>query len=869
FLVLAILSATPSAWAIQPGDDLPTYDSRLEVPALTQAAVESVSAEEIEAQNNAADLLRSGDVNFRVSYDELFGTPTFVRSTSRFLTDADPQGNRMVAIREFVRDNSGLFILNDSVLDGTRVSSDYTSANNGVRHIYLQQTINGLDLIGAGLSANFTRDGQLINISSTLLPVPDSLTSNPGITAAEAARNAAANVGITLTAALVEQASANRNRVSFARTLDFDDAPAAGLAYFPMARNDIRLVWQVEVPEVGAGNVYQTAVDAASAAVLYRTNLTNYFSSETGDSISSVSTEDASYLVYELDSPAPDQGTMTRSLQTLKYLDVTASPDGWINDGDNTAVGNNVEAYTDIDADNLPDAGQPTTGVPYRIFSFAMNLANAPSTYDDASTTQLFYMNNLIHDRLYQVGFDEASGNFQLNNFGKGGLGNDHVRAEGQDGSGTNNANFLTLVEGTRPRMQMYLGTGWVPSHDGVFDTHVVMHEYGHGWSKRLVGGPGNVTVLNNIQQGGEGWSDFLGMLLLAKPGDEVPAAFAAPFPVGTYLINNPGGIRPFPYSTDFGVNPHTYSDISAQVVPHGVGAVWCEILWVTTSKMALVHGFSAFDEMLQLTSDGLKLTPVSPTFLDARDAILQADLVNNGGANACTLWTGFAERGLGFSATTPGPASKSGTDAFDVSPLACASSAGVVLMDLPGYSCGNTINVQLVDLDLTGIGIYPVVLSSTTGDVETLTLVENPPASGLFEGSIVVVEGAVTAEDGTLDATDGDVLTATYNDADDGSGSPAVSTDTAGFICLPAGAQTLTTTFAGGNGFAGNTFDAEVNQIVQITSFDVHLDNPASVNQIDIYYRLDSSVGNENNAAGWILLGSDPNVVSAGIGSP
>lgn len=39
---------------------------------------------------------------------------------------------------------------------------------------------------------------------------------------------------------------------------------------------------------------------------------------------------------------------------------------------------------------------------------------------------------------------------------------------------------------------------------------------------------------------------------------------------------------------------------------------------------------------------------PCNPTFVSARDAIIDADLALTGGANACELWTGFAKRGLG-----------------------------------------------------------------------------------------------------------------------------------------------------------------------------------------------------------------------------
>ena len=67
----------------------------------------------------------------------------------------------------------------------------------------------------------------------------------------------------------------------------------------------------------------------------------------------------------------------------------------------------------------------------------------------------------MVHDLTYQYGFNEAAGNFQVNNYGKGGVGGDDVRCESQDGSGTNNANMSTPAnDGGRPRMQMFLWPG-------------------------------------------------------------------------------------------------------------------------------------------------------------------------------------------------------------------------------------------------------------------------------------------------------------------------------------------------------------------------------------------------------------------------
>jgi hypothetical protein len=81
-----------------------------------------------------------------------------------------------------------------------------------------------------------------------------------------------------------------------------------------------------------------------------------------------------------------------------------------------------------------------------------------------------------------------------------------------------------------------------------------------------------------------------------------------------------------------------------------------------------------------------------------------------------------------------------------------------------------------------------------------------------------------------------------------------------------------LTTIFAGGNGFAGNTFDIENITTVDVTlnGWEVHLDDPPNVtNTIDIYWRVGTALGFEENPSGWTLLGSDPSVVSNGAGVP
>ncbi|MEI2749518.1 MAG: M36 family metallopeptidase [Ferruginibacter sp.] len=159
-------------------------------------------------------------------------------------------------------------------------------------------------------------------------------------------------------------------------------------------------------------------------------------------------------------------------------------------------------------------------------FDFTPNYTQAPTVTvnQQFATTNLFYWNNIIHDITYLYGFDEVAGNFQANNQGRGGAGNDYVIADAQDAGGTNNANFSTPTDGNRPRMQMYLFTSTTPNRDGDLDNGIIVHEYGHGVSNRLTGGPANTSCLSNAEQGGEGWSDYLALMLTTNWATATPS---------------------------------------------------------------------------------------------------------------------------------------------------------------------------------------------------------------------------------------------------------------------------------------------------------------------------------------------------------
>jgi hypothetical protein len=172
-----------------------------------------------------------------------------------------------------------------------------------------------------------------------------------------------------------------------------------------------------------------------------------------------------------------------------------------------------------------------------------------------------------------------------------------------------------------------------------------------------------------------EGWSDWWALALTAVPGE----SGADPRGIATYLVGQSSeepGIRRFPYSTDLAINPLTLGDTAISFRVHDTGEIWAVTLWELYWMLVAVHGFDpdlyagngGNNLALQLVMDGLKIQPCSPTFMEARDAILSADLVNSDGQNRCPLWAAFAKRGMGVNAQDGGSAdSQSVTEDFEL----------------------------------------------------------------------------------------------------------------------------------------------------------------------------------------------------------
>jgi extracellular elastinolytic metalloproteinase len=740
----------------------------------------------------------------------------------------------------YIEENHADWGLTDQDVSDLTINDLYTSKHNGVTHVYLLQRFEGIKVYNALNTINILPNGRVLFVGNRFLPnLADKInTTAPSLSAADAIQAAAAHLDLEAPLMLrLKEEIDDQTFIYEGEDLSRSDIQVQ-LAFQPTQEGKVKLAWDLAIEDHHSADYWSVRIDAINGDLLHKNNWTVYcqFDDEpyhnhdidcrqaTNDfqpvhnylQEQNLTLSDGSvYNVFPIPVESPAHGS--RSLVNSP-ADETASPFGWHDtngaDGAEFTItrGNNVHAYHDLDGNAAPPSVQVEGGASLN-FDFPYDEALEPNQMIDASITNLFYMNNIMHDVFYQYGFDEDAGNFQQNNYGNGGPGgnSDYVNALGQWGGNDpfnldalNNANFSTPPDGNNGTMRMYywntgarlleitepaviaglyttgtaeygpsvldmplsgevvvvedptldpyasdacevpfvnaddlvgkialldrggcyfeeksrnaedagaiavllcnyedavvnLGDAPLPDlveptiptlclrqndcalirqyiEDGVtvilgepedagaqflssdFDNGVIAHEYTHGISIRLTGGPSDSGCLDGEEQMGEGWSDFFALVATVKPGDVEDMNRG----VGTYLVrepNNGKGIRPFPYTTDMNVNPVTYRDIVSASVPHGVGHVWCSMLWDLYWAFSeeygwdpdIYNGTSGNNMAIQLVTDAMKMQPCIPGFTDGRDAILAADEALYGGANQCLIWEVFARRGLGY----------------------------------------------------------------------------------------------------------------------------------------------------------------------------------------------------------------------------
>ena len=624
------------------------------------------------------------------------------------------EGDRVEIARDVLRQYRDVFSLSEREIKSLRLARENTTP--GLAILSFLQAFHGVDVYGGHVKVALSGAGQVLLVEVGNL-LPASGVGTRATLAPEGAVVAALNgLGQEPPGELQRLTSANERWVRFLNPLGGHYRPIElELTILPVPQASARLAYRVFV-ETGPLSWFEVLVDAHDGRLLVRRNL--YRSAARG-------------RVWK---ESPIKGS--RELVTF--------PDGWLPESATVTTGNNVDAYLDTDGNNIPDP-QPFAGTSdgrafsdSQVFDFPAGEGSSgqdPTAFRAAAVTNLFYFVNTAHDYFYGLGFDEAAGNFQADNFGLGGLGGDAVLAEAQDPASTNNAFMAVTPEGIAPRMQMGIFLSLLDFEptsfrDSAYAGGTVIHEYSHGVTNRIVGGPNQVGCLTGLQSAAldEGWADYFDASFFDDPV------------VGEYLSRNlVSGARRQSYEG----YTFTYEDLGNDVFEaHDDGEVWAATLWDLRKQL----GQTLTD---QLVMDGLKLTPCGPSMVDARDAILLADEASNGGANRPAMWTVFARHGMGHSA--------SGFDAnffennvynaaFDLPP------------DLEPGNRGPTILSRPTEVaSLGNLYIYDVDAADPDGDLLNYELLEGPPGMTIDSGTGVIRwEAGFTGQRVKVSVTDG-----------------------------------------------------------------------------------------------------------------
>jgi len=593
----------------------------------------------------------------RVRWDRSLGTPRSITKPGDTLTG--PQSGAAVDIaRNWIAAHREAFALAASDVSALRVGRDHTLPGIGAHVVTFGQTVAGVPVVEGGrLNVVVDSAGRVI-----------AYNGNPGRTGA-----LAGTFALTAAQALTKVASAIAPDVDFAPQLTGSELGYSVFAAGPFAAvqrvmpaafamgTELRPAYRVLFVKA-MDEAYDTVVDAQTGSILYRESLVD---------------NDSEGTVYQQFPGAPKGG----SPEMVSFGPTAQSPSGFLDPTGvaglpgPTTFGNNADTFAnwsnfEAPADRLNRPVSPTSqfNYPYANNWAATNGATVPPSYAldrDAAATNLFYTHNRIHDEYYRLGFTESAGNFQVNNNNLGGNGGDPIAGLVHAGAasggaptytGRDNAYMLTLPDGIQSWSGMFL---WEPINDafegpyrdGNFDASVIQHEYTHGLSNRYVAGGGETLgPLGAHQSGsmGEGWSDWYALNHLYSAGLLSKAV------VGEYVTGNPSrGIRNWNYDQ----NPTNYGNVGydlggAEV--HSDGEIWTTTLWDLRKALVAKYGAAdGADRAARLITDAMPLTPVDPSFLDARDGILMADQLRYHGENTDIIWTTFARRGAGFSAST------------------------------------------------------------------------------------------------------------------------------------------------------------------------------------------------------------------------
>jgi large repetitive protein len=426
--------------------------------------------------------------SFRGHFDEQMNLPTFLSASPGTLQGSPlllSQDAAQVA-RGHLKSLGSTYRIADAEVDALAVAN-IQRLPNGAALVQFDQSVDSIPVFRERVSVLVNVDGTLNSIGGYVSGVGGLHSTSTKALFRKSEADAIATALGDFNFATVEvrsglQASDARDGYAFfALAAQGDNGerlvqPARIHPVFFRLPTGLVPAWYIEVEVVGADNddsYYSYVVSAKDSSLLYRHNLTQR--------------DSFTYRVWANPTPLPGPSgrngipypTATpngyqapfvtpQKMTLLNAMPATsiAAADPWLPNGATQTLGNNVDAYVDLVA---PDGFTPASadfratttspGMFDRIYDVTQT-PQANQTQQMAAITQLFYVTNWLHDWYYDDGFDEASGNAQDNNYGRGGAANDRLLAEAQDYSGFDNANMSTPADGGSPRMQMYLFNG-------------------------------------------------------------------------------------------------------------------------------------------------------------------------------------------------------------------------------------------------------------------------------------------------------------------------------------------------------------------------------------------------------------------------